>query len=114
MAHDIPEEYLMKTSPLLMEGTSGRAWDRNLLLEFLHDESCQSFAVLGGDVLEVKNGQMQHTYDNWTIGDRKPGESFQSYGERSRTLTISYVSTYPDLPQYYFVPVWDNEMTVGL
>ena len=114
MQTKMPKAYLVKTNLTSIGGTPERVWDRALLLDFLNDPSCKDFVILGGDVVELTDGQMRYTYDNWALEERKIDEPFPSYCERSRAVARAYISRYPDLPHLYFLPVLDSEITAGL
>jgi hypothetical protein len=54
-------------------------------------------AVLGGDVMEIVDGELQYlrTGDNW-YADRRPGEDLMDYIERSIAEAERYIRSYPD------------------
>jgi hypothetical protein len=76
---------------------AGVAFTRKDLLEALEILKGSQVAVLGGDVMEIVNGELQHqhTYGNWTV-NRRPGEDLTDYIERSIAEAERYVRSYPD------------------
>lgn len=97
----IPEAYRRlekeKGRPLREIGYAGVAFTRKDLLCALQALKGSQVAVLGGHVMEIVNGEIQHqhTYDNWHA-DKRPGEDLMEYVERSIAEAERYIRSYPD------------------
>lgn len=114
MERPLPDKYSNQIKPIAMEGVKGFVWPKKLLLQFLNDEVCKGYAVLGGDVIRLVGSKMEYTYDNWGIDGRRQNESFENYCERSRLLSLDYIQKYPDSDDILFSPVITSEVTAGL
>ena len=58
--------------------------------------------ILGGDVLTLKNGRWEHTYDNWYC-NIEPNESEEDYCVRSNYVARKYIQKYPTKEGFEFV-----------
>lgn len=115
MERTLSRKYSEQLIKITIKGVDGWAWERTLLLEFLNDiEECRNYVIFGGDVLRVFKGEMEYTYDSWSITKREYLESFDDYSLRSIKKSMDYVSLYPDLPNILFVLVMTSEVTAGL
>jgi hypothetical protein len=93
----IGDELLQKARSLSSMGVNGVAWRRNDVLcavEILRDSG---YAILGGDVLEVKEESVRFTYDNW-YADKSTREASDWDGivRMSRAVAVEYISGYPE------------------
>jgi hypothetical protein len=97
----IPDAYRIlakeKGRSLREIGCAGVAFARTDILDALESQKGGQVAVLGGDVVEIIDGELQHqhTYDNWHA-DRGPGEDLIDYIERSIAEAERYIRRYPD------------------
>jgi len=114
MERPLSEKYKNRIRPINIEGVIGFAWERELLIAFLKDKESDYYAILGGDVFILVNGQMEYTYDNWGVESRSPRESFDSYVKRCKEITLKYIDSYPISKNILFGPVMTSEPTAGL
>jgi hypothetical protein len=78
-------------------GCAGFAFTRKDILDALESLKGSQVAVLGGDVLEIANGELRYlgTGDNW-YADKRPREDLMDYIQRSIVEAERYIRTYPD------------------
>ena len=115
MERTLSDKYKNQIRQININGVSGFAWRRDVLLDFLKSDESDYFAILGGDVLRIVGDKMEYTYDNWCLdGKRKPSESFPSYVARCKERTIQYISAYPSRDDIVFSLVMSSEVTAGL
>jgi len=88
-----PGELLNKAKTLEHFGIAEMAWDwQNAIavVEFL----CEyNYAVLGGDVYRLINGDLESTYDSWYINKDVAKSREQFIGE-TKDRAISYINQY--------------------
>ena len=110
----LSEKFSKHIRPLSIEGVSGSVWGRTLFLQFLEDSESDKFAILGGDIILEKDGKMEYTYDNWSVSERVPTESFADFAQRGIKTAKDYLTRYPDKDGVLFAPVMTSEVTAGL
>jgi hypothetical protein len=95
----IPEPYRRlekgKGRVLTEIGVAGVAFMREDILEALACLKGSQVAVLGGDVLEIVNGNLRYTHDSW-YANRRPEEDLTGYLERSIAEAERYIRRFPD------------------
>ena len=109
----IPKSLSSRAKSLAALGLDEAAWTRSDALELLSHLKGAQVAVLGGDVYTEGPGQLEPTYDNWYC-ERRPGEEFPAYAERSQREAFSFVDGYPDLPGILFAFVLNPNETACL
>lgn len=116
MERQLSKKYQDKILKVNIPGYEGYAWDRNTALSFLNDEEeWKKYAILGGDVLKVVDGQMMFDYCFWgESGGRDPRTPFIDYAVKCRNLSFEYITKYPNIPNVLFVFVMSSEPTAGL
>ena len=92
---EVPEPIRGRAIDLSHLGVNQVAWFKKDTFEILAHLDDTQVAILGGDVLELKDGRFAHEYSNWH-SDRQPKESQEDYARRSREETESYINRYPD------------------
>ena len=74
-------------------GIKDLAWkwkDIHNVITFLIDNE---YAILGGDVYLLENGEKIITYDNWYL-DKETGTSWLDYVTKSKKVAIEYIDNY--------------------
>jgi hypothetical protein len=104
---DLPPELLQQARSLAALGLAEVAWPRPAALSILEWMRGRRYAVLGGDVLQVSDNRLVHTYDSWH-SDPLPAESFETYASRSLDDTLGYLKAYPDREHLYVLVVADR------
>ena len=75
-------------------GCDELAWPRNEALEVAECLRSHDLAVLGGDVLEIKDGEPRHTYDNWYARERPVDMGWDEFVQATYDRTVDYISRY--------------------
>jgi hypothetical protein len=91
----VPEAIRGRAIDLAHLGVNQVAWFKKDVFEILGHLDETQVAILGGDVLVLKDGKFTHEYSNWH-SDQQPNESQEDYAKRSREETESYINRYPD------------------
>ena len=108
---DLPDNLRQSAYPLIEElGTNEFAWayeDVKQVVSYLADHH---YAILGGDVLEKRQGRFEYTYDNWSH-NRGERVEWDDYVVQCREKTQAYIDWYRGAfgDGYYYVPVPANE-----
>lgn len=79
--------------PLEAIGIQNWGLTKDQSLEALEKFSILNIAILGGDVLEKNNGQIQHNYDNWYC-ERLLEETENEFMTRSIEVAKNYIRNY--------------------
>lgn len=74
-------------------GVSNWALSKEQALNALDKFEVEKISVLGGDVYELNDGELESNYDNWYC-DREPDESLENYVTRSINKARAYISNY--------------------
>ena len=82
-------------------GVSGFAYTKDKALEIATNCRNSNKAILGGDVYQLKNGQITATDDNWYC-DRNSSEQFPEYVVRSYNVADEYINKYPDNSKFLY------------
>lgn len=82
------------------------ALTKSQALEVLDQFLLHQIPVLGGDVFEKPEGEIQHNYANWYC-DQRSGESRIDFVKRSIEKAKSYIENYKpgNSKEYYFTIV---------
>jgi immunity protein 40 of polymorphic toxin system len=91
----IPKD--MRKSELSLEsiGVNDVAWSRKDAISIAWYIHNNNYAILGGDVLVIKNNKISYTYDNWSI-DKKINSNmiWQEIIDISLKITTQYILKY--------------------
>jgi hypothetical protein len=104
-----PQELLNMAKSLEHLGLSEMAWDFETairVVEFLYESN---YAILGGDVYRLIDGNLYSTYDSWYL-NRDETISKPEFIEQSRTKAVSYITNYFDKnnKSFYYSIVFDT------
>ncbi len=83
---------LGKTEPYLVAWTKGTI---NKMMSLLEGTN---IVIAGGDVYQVKCGEIYPVYSSWSCGKRDyaKGETIEEYAHRTREETLNFVNSYED------------------
>lgn len=83
-------ELLKKGHSLQGIGINNWAFSKEHALNILDRFEELQVIILGGDVLELINGNFQHNYDNWYC-NKLPNETNLEFAKRSHILSREYI-----------------------
>ena len=85
-------------------GVSNWALSKEQALKALDKFEAEKISVLGGDVYELNDGELESNYDSWYC-NRESDESLENYVVRSISKARLYISNYnsPNQKQEMFV-----------
>lgn len=89
-------------------GVNGFAYSKSKALKIAETYYYSNKPILGGDVYQLKNGQIRATNDNWYC-DRKSSETLAAYVVRSYKIAIEYIHQFPDNSNSLFGFVVDTQ-----
>lgn len=96
------EEFLKNGISMHEQGIYGYALDRNQTLDFIDICRELNISILGGDVLENSEGELEHTYDSWYCNnDRQEGAI--EFSHRSTMYAREYILNYIKNEKAYFI-----------
>ena len=97
-------------TPLFNIGIQNWALTKDQAFEAIEKLSIQNIAVLGGDVFEIKEVDLEMNYDNWYCV-REEGESVAEYVNRSLKTAKQFISHYTShgIKEAFFALVPDVE-----
>ena len=87
-------------------GVNNWALTKQQALSVLDKFEAEKIYVLGGDVYELVDGELESNYDNWYC-DRETDELLENYITRSINKARSYIANYNRPKQNFFVFVTD-------
>lgn len=88
------DEVLSKGQSLGKIGIKNWALEKKLALETLNKFGKMQVPILGGDVYEIKDGNINYSNDNWYC-DQMVGESSSDFTLRSIRKAKEYIENYP-------------------
>lgn len=109
LPNKFPEELFDLAKSLEHLGISEMAWDWQNAIKVVEFLCTCNYAVLGGDVYRLINGNLESTYDSWYI-NKDEIKSREEFVEEVRNRAISYISQYHDGngEDYYYSVVFDK------
>ena len=91
----------------LVYGTTEKAFSKEETLDILNRCLRLKITVLGGAVVEYKDGYFEHNYDSWNC-KKKKREAIIDYTLRSIQTAFKYVSEYKKNDAYFVLNVKDD------
>lgn len=100
--------FFEKSISLKSIGVNNIALLKKDALEMLETVKSLEIPVLGGDVCEFFNGNLEYNYDNWYC-NKEANESYKNFVERSVKKAKEYIKDYsiPNNKDVYFSIVLD-------
>ncbi|MBK3475711.1 hypothetical protein JJD66_06420 [Pseudomonas sp. MF6751] len=82
---------------LLLESMGVQNWAlrRDDALRVINELEALDVPILGGDVYQLGDGTVEHTYDNWYC-DQEPDEPGSVFLRRSLVRARNYICSYPN------------------
>ena len=108
----IPKAMASRARSLAALGLDDVAWSREDAIELLAQFSGEPVAVLGGDVYIESAGHLKPAYENWYC-ERRPGETLQTYSQRSQQQALTFLRSYRDSPEVLFALVLNDGLLAG-
>lgn len=62
----------------------------------------ENIPIIGGDVYDWNNGEINSTYDDWACSEKEDGETLRQYIERSYQVTVYYITKFGEESISYF------------
>lgn len=62
----------------------------------------ENIPIIGGDVYDWNNGEINSTYDDWACSEKEDGETLRQYIERSYQVTVDYITKFGEESISYF------------
>lgn len=101
---DLPAHLAGAMQHFSLSGVAGQtAWLREDALRVIDWLSAEGFAVVGGDMVVIKDDQPVYTYENWST-PWNPRLSWQAYVAEANRRAVEAIRRYPETdgcPYYY-------------
>lgn len=103
LPENFPEELVNLAKPLEHLGISEMAWDSDNAIKVIELLNKNNYAILGGDVYKMVNGNLDSTYDSWYF-NKNETKSNQEFLQLSSNRAIMYINKYNDIngQNYYY------------
>jgi len=90
---NLPEELTNLAKPLNHLGISEIAWDGENAIKVVEFLNKNNYAIIGGDVYKIVDGNLDSTYDSWYF-NRNEAKSNQEFLQESMERAITYINQY--------------------
>lgn len=92
---------------------SGTAFTRENAIKVIRQILHEPIPILGGDVYELRGDLLTPLSDNWSCA-MHVNESYEKFCERSKSISIDYISKYPTNENTLFGLVFSHEVNDAL